>query len=82
VCVCVCACVCVCVCVCVQVEVDFKAECMAGDTIECHASLTEIPEVMGAPGGAKAVLHVVRKCTGHDCKELVRMRSVWKPKSA
>lgn len=65
-----------------QVEVDFKAECMAGDTIECHASLTEIPEVMGAPGGAKAVLHVVRKCTGHDCKELVRMRSVWKPKSA
>jgi len=65
-----------------QVEVDFKGEAMAGDTIECLASSTPIPEQSLSPEGARAVLHVVRKCNGEDCKELVRMRSIWRPKDS
>ena len=60
-------------------EVDFKAEVFAGDSLESGASETEVPEGLDVPGGAKALLHVVRKQESEGGKELVRARTIWIP---
>ena len=58
-----------------EVEIDFKAECLAGQTIESLASPTPAPAP--SPAGATAFVHELRRCDGDKCYELVRARSVW-----
>lgn len=58
-----------------EVEIDFKAECLAGQTIESLASPTPAP--VPSPAGATAFVHELRRCDGDKCYELVRARSVW-----
>eukprot|EP01025_Chloroclados_australasicus_P060190 TRINITY_DN7700_c0_g1_i1.p1 TRINITY_DN7700_c0_g1~~TRINITY_DN7700_c0_g1_i1.p1 ORF type:complete len:326 (-),score=23.59 TRINITY_DN7700_c0_g1_i1:350-1327(-) len=60
-----------------RIEVEYKAECVAGDEIESLACpLTENHE-----GGTYEFIHVVRRCQGDKCVELVRARSIWKIRS-
>lgn len=66
-----------------QLEVDFKAECQAGNTIHAHSS--PLPPGDGDAGAAngnghcatRQYLHVLQRCDGDACAELVRARSTW-----
>lgn len=66
-----------------ELEVDFKAECQAGNTIHAHSS--PLPPGDGDAGAAngnghcatRQYLHVLQRCDGDACAELVRARSTW-----
>lgn len=62
---------------------DFKAECHAGDLVESLAQRTPVPEglaINGTGPQAQAFVHLLRRCEGERCTELVRMRTVWVPR--
>lgn len=61
-----------------EVEIDYKAECLAGQTVECVAART-LPPVESA-GGAVSYMHELRRCDGETCYELVRARTTWVPR--
>jgi len=60
----------------IQAETDFKAECMAGDTIESLASRV-VEDTNGT--GVFRFIHTLRRCDENGCVELVRARTSWKP---
>lgn len=63
-----------------EVEMDFKAECTAGDQVECLGmSLTES---VNGNGHAQQFLHLLRKWDAEAQRhvEVWRARTTWKPK--
>jgi hypothetical protein len=58
-----------------QVEMDFKAECTAGDQIECFGM--PLTDCASSNGSTQQFLHLLRK--GGSDTEVWRARTTWKP---
>lgn len=63
-------------CGCCQVEMDFKAECTAGDQIECFGM--PLTDCANGNGSTQQFLHLLRK--GGTDVEVWRARTTWKPR--
>lgn len=64
-----------------QIEVDYKTECMSGDIVEALVDKSMIPDELasnGAGPGALTYVHMLRRCEGDHCTELVRARTTWR----
>lgn len=61
-----------------QVEMDFKAECTAGDQIECYGM--PLTDCANGNGSAQQFLHLLRK--GGTDVEVWRARTTWTPRTA
>lgn len=64
-----------------QMEIDFKAECHSGDVVESLASSSQLPNAMASNGAgpdALTFVHMLRRCEGEACTELVRARTTWR----
>jgi fatty acyl-ACP thioesterase A len=64
-----------------QLEVDYKAECHAGDLVDSLAADAQLPPQFasnGAGPGALTYVHMLRRCEGEACTELVRARTTWR----
>lgn len=64
-----------------QFEIDFKAECHGGDLVESLAGHTNTLECLSSNGAgpdALSFVHVLRRCQGEVCTELVRARTTWR----
>ena len=62
-------------------EIDYKAECKGGDLVESLAGRVTLEEPLasnGAGPGALTFVHVLRRCEGDVCTELVRARTTWR----
>jgi hypothetical protein len=62
-----------------QVEMDFKAECTAGDVIECLGMPLSGQDAGGGNGCKQQFLHLLRK--GDTGAEVWRARTTWSPLS-
>jgi hypothetical protein len=58
-----------------QVEMDFKAECTAGDQIECFGM--PLTDCASSNGSTQQFLHLLQK--GGSDTEVWRARTTWKP---
>lgn len=73
-----------------EVEIDYKSECLAGHAVECLAAPTTREKGTStadrkAPAdasGARAFVHMLRRCDDERCYELVRARTTWRPSSS
>ncbi|PSC69441.1 Oleoyl-acyl carrier chloroplastic [Micractinium conductrix] len=64
-----------------QMEIDYKAECLGGDLVESlagHCGTHESLLSNGAGPDALSFVHVLRRCNGEACTELVRARTAWR----
>ena len=60
-----------------QIEIDFKAECRSGELIESLAASAPTGELLASNGAGPEALtftHMLRRCEGDACTELVRAR--------
>uniref|UniRef100_A0A2Z5X8I3 Acyl-[acyl-carrier-protein] hydrolase n=1 Tax=Eudorina sp. NIES-3984 TaxID=1941220 RepID=A0A2Z5X8I3_9CHLO len=66
-----------------EVELDFKAECLAGNTVEAHCNFLDDELPLAGPDGPGSgqhlqLLHLLQKCDEGGCTELVRARTTWR----
>lgn len=64
-----------------QIEIDFKAECHGGDLVESLAGRCGTHDLLSQNGAGPQPLsfvHVLRRCQGEACTELVRSRTTWR----
>lgn len=63
-----------------QVEIDYKAECVAGDKVDCHGHVLSDADSAATNGsGSRQLLHMLQRCDAGGCRELVRCRTAWRP---
>lgn len=63
-----------------QAEIDFKAECVAGDKVDClGAVLSDADSAATNGSGTRQLLHMLQRCDAGGCRELVRCRTAWHP---
>lgn len=64
-----------------QIEIDFKAECHSGELVESLAGSCDTLDKLAANGAgpdALSFVHILRRCKGEVCTELVRARTTWR----
>ncbi|KAI3437803.1 hypothetical protein D9Q98_000250 [Chlorella vulgaris] len=64
-----------------QLEIDFKAECHSGELVESLAGRCDTHDKLlsnGAGPDGLSFIHVLRRCQGEACTELVRIRTTWR----
>lgn len=62
-----------------QVEIDYKAECVAGDTVDCLGARIGEADATVNGTGTEHLLHMLQRCDENGCRELVRCRTAWRP---
>lgn len=63
-----------------EVEMDFKAECTAGDEVECLGMPLSDGPSSSSSGGQYQYLHLLRKRGADGPQEVWRARTTWVPK--
>mmetsp|Transcript_20653 Transcript_20653/g.62236 ORF Transcript_20653/g.62236 Transcript_20653/m.62236 type:complete len:374 (-) Transcript_20653:315-1436(-) len=62
-----------------QVEIDYKAECVAGDKVDCLGAVLSDADTTSNGDGTRQLLHMLQRCDAGGCQELVRCRTAWRP---